>query len=140
MRLLCFDIGGKRTGIAMASTEAGTAGPVGFIVTDRAETLLDRLAAAVEEYGPDEIVIGLPVNMDGSHGPAARRIMEIAERLSARTELPVHLQDERLTTFAADQALAGSGLTHGAKKDQRDALAATVILKDYLERHQGQTE
>lgn len=133
MRYLCFDVGQKRTGIALGSDEPRLASPVGVIECPLGERLVERMALAVEEHGPDAVVVGLPVNMDGTHGPQARLIAEFAQRLSERCGLPLHLHDERLTSFAADQQMARSGLTHKEKKARRDALAAAAILSDFLD-------
>jgi putative Holliday junction resolvase len=70
--------------------------------------------------------------MDDSEGPAAKRSREVAARVSERTGLPVHLFDERLTSFEADSRMAQSGRTHAEKKRVRDAVAAAALLEDYF--------
>lgn len=102
--------------------------------------LLEAVArASVEQLGedarrePGELVVGLPVNMDGTEGPQARAVRSFADRLGRRTGRVVRLQDERLTSAEADWRMAGSGMTHKQKKMKRDALAAAAILRDYLE-------
>lgn len=132
-RYLAIDPGGKRTGLATGDDELGQVGPVGTIEADDDEHLITRLVEAVEEYGPDELVIGMPLNMDGSIGPAAARVAQLAAHLHERTGLIVHTMDERLSSYAADQKMAGRGLTRKGKKQRRDALAATVILRDFLD-------
>jgi putative Holliday junction resolvase len=94
---------------------------------------MDALAKAVDRHGPDAIVLGMPLNMDGSEGAAAKDVRAFAAELAARTRLPVHLQDERLTSFEADARMAQSGRTHKQKKELRDALAAAAILEDWLD-------
>ena len=94
--------------------------------------MLDAIAKAVQQHGPDAIVMGLPLNMDGSEGPAVQQARAFADEVRARTGLVVHLQDERLTSFEADQRMARSGRTHGEKKELRDALAAAALLEDFL--------
>lgn len=84
----------------------------------------------------DEIVLGYPLNMDGTRGSRAALVEAFAERLRARTGRRVHLWDERLTSAEADWSLAGSGLTRGQKKKRRDQIAAARILEDFL-RAQG---
>lgn len=88
---------------------------------------------AIEEHGPDALVLGLPLNMDGSEGPSAINSRRFGAQLSSAFNLPVHHQDERLTSFAADQSLAQTGRTHGEKKALRDGLAAATMLKDFLD-------
>lgn len=137
MRYLCFDVGDKRTGAALGDDETWVVSPVGFVGVSADGPLIDRLAALVEEHEPDEIVIGLPLNMDGTHGPRARKIAAFAEKLAETVLLPIHLQDERLSTYAADGAMAQSGLTHKQKKLRRDSLAAAAILRSFLDARGG---
>jgi len=87
------------------------------------------------------LVVGLPLNMDDSEGPRAKLVRVFAERLAAVSGRDVHVFDERLTSHAADAAMARSGLTHKQKKARRDALAAAAILTDFLtERRRRQNE
>ncbi len=102
--------------------------------------LLEAIArVAVEQLGEDprreagEIVVGLPMNMDGTEGPRAKAVRSFADRLGQRTGRAVRVQDERLTSVEADWRMSGSGMTHKQKKMKRDALAAAAILRDYLE-------
>ncbi|NOG53909.1 MAG: Holliday junction resolvase RuvX [Planctomycetes bacterium] len=138
MRYLCFDIGDRRTGVAVGDDETRIASPVGsfearFRPNDPIDRLLDTLISSVNDHQPDAIVLGLPLNMDGTHGPQARRIIALAEQLARRISLQIRLQDERLTSFEADQQMARSGLTHQQKKYRRDALAAAATLQDFLD-------
>lgn len=133
MRHLSIDLGDKRTGIAVGDDESGLISPVDVITQPRGEPLLAALLKSIEEHAPKAIVIGLPLNMDGSEGPASKSIRAFAAQLQQRTPLPVHFQDERLTSYAADQHMAQSGRTHKQKKSLRDALAAAEILKDFFE-------
>ncbi len=137
MRYLCLDVGDKRTGLAVGDDETGVVSPVGMVESALEGALIDRLALAVDEHGPDELVIGLPLNMDGTHGPQARRIAAFAEKLAERLLLPIRLQDERLSSAAADEAMSRSGLTHKQKKQRRDALAAAAILRAFLDARLG---
>ncbi|MBN8643760.1 MAG: Holliday junction resolvase RuvX [Planctomycetes bacterium] len=136
MQFLGVDLGDKRTGVAAGDTVSGIVSPVEVIevAVDAAggEELLRRVAKAVGEYRPAAIVVGLPLNMDGSEGPAAKKVRAFGERLAAHTRTRVEFQDERLTSADADWAMSQSGLTHKQKKKRRDALAACAILRDYL--------
>lgn len=153
MRYLALDIGDKRTGLAVGDDSTGLVSPIGFIAADMKaaagdgkknerevpNTLLVAVRQAVEEHAPAALVVGLPLNMDGSQGPRAKMVAQLAERIADAVSLPVHLHDERLSTFEADQRMSRSGLTHKQKKERRDALAAMAILEDYLRvRAQGQ--
>ena len=90
----------------------------------------------IDEYGPDVVVIGMPYNMDGSEGPRALLTRAFSEelraRLGPRTRVKLEFQDERLSSFAAEEKLNNTGRTHGEKKALRDALAACAILEDFL--------
>lgn len=133
MRYLAIDLGAKRTGLAIGDDVTFLASPLEVIETASEPERWRRLARAVDEHGPGALVIGLPLNMDGTHGPAAKQAMAVAEQLTQRFGLKVHAVDERLTSFAADQLMSRSGLTHRAKKERRDALAALTLLQDFLE-------
>lgn len=133
MRYLAIDLGDKRTGLAVGDDETGVVTPAGAIEIGSGPRLLEAILEAIEEHGPDAVVLGMPLNMDGTEGPQAKRARELGRDLGERTDRPVHYQDERLTSFAADQALARSGRTHRQKKERRDALAAAAILRDFLE-------
>ncbi len=132
MRFLAIDLGDKRTGLAVGDTESGIVTPDSVIEVERGERLLNRLTGAIDEHCPDAIVVGLPLNMDDSEGPRATLTRSFGHELQRRIALPVHFQDERLTSDAANDQMAQSGLTHKQKKSRRDALAAAAILRDFL--------
>lgn len=142
MRYLAIDLGDKRTGLAIGDTETRIASPLGLIEVprDREEgrALLRELARASETHlGPPEetageLVLGLPLNMDATEGPRAKIAHDLATKLAALTRRPVHLHDERLTTAAADNKMARTGLTRGQKKARRDAIAAAMLLESFL--------
>lgn len=132
MRYLAIDLGGKRTGLAVGSDVTGVVTPIGMIEASHDEGRLSGILDATDEHGPDEFVLGLPLNMDDSEGPAAKQARLFAAALAERTGLPVHLWDERLTSQAADEQMSRSGLTHSQKKARRDALAAAALLRDFL--------
>ena len=133
MRFLAIDLGDKRTGLAIGDDETRIASPLTVIEVARGDVLIDAIADSIKEHGPDEIVIGLPLNMDGTEGPQAKLVRDFGEQLRTRCGLELHYHDERLTSFAADQQMAGSGRTHKQKKRLRDALAAAEILRDFLD-------
>lgn len=134
MRLLGIDLGRKRTGLAVGDGETGIVSPVDTLEVEPGPALIGALQRAIEAHGPDALVLGLPLNMDGTEGPRARQVRALGDRLAREVARPVHYQDERLTSFAADQRMARSGRTHGQKKAIRDALAAAEILRDYFAR------
>ncbi|MBX3373063.1 MAG: Holliday junction resolvase RuvX [Phycisphaeraceae bacterium] len=134
VRVLAIDLGDRRTGFALGDRGSGIIRPAGVIEAPTAALRQAAILAAVRREGPDSIVIGLPLNMDGSEGPAAAAARREGAAIAAATGLPVAFQDERLTSFAADQAMAQSGRTRAGKKRLRDALAAAEILRDHFER------
>ena len=138
-RFLALDLGDRRTGLALGDSLTNIVSPIGTINVAKGPALLDALKKVLEENAPDEIVIGLPLNMDESEGAASKAVREFALQIAQLTNKPIHLHDERLTTFEADSRMAQSGRTHAEKKALRDSLAAAAILEDYLrarsERH-----
>ena len=132
MRYLAIDLGQKRTGLAIGDDFMRIATPVDVIETANAEHRLRLLEAAIARQEPDALVLGLPLNMDGTESAASKEVRAIGELLQQRTKLTVHYVDERLSSYAADQQMAGSNLTRGGKKARRDALAAANVLRDFL--------
>jgi putative Holliday junction resolvase len=147
VRYLCIDLGDKRTGLAAGDSQTRMVIPVDVlevpVATQNGELLLSAIARAVLEHlgerrtggggGGGELVIGLPLNMDGTEGPRAKSVRALAQRIAERTGRTVHFHDERLSTAAADWTMARSGLTRGQKKAKRDALAAAAILRGFLD-------
>mgnify|MGYP001802034213 CR=1 FL=1 len=137
-RYLAIDLGDNRTGLAVGDDMTNIVGPAGQIAVpvtaDEGRSLLDAIAKACDErLGPDdELVVGLPMNMDGSEGPRAKIVRAWAKRIQDRTGRTVHLAADRKSTQRADEQMARTGLTHGQKKQRRDALAAKAILERFL--------
>ncbi len=132
MRYLAVDLGAKRTGLAAGDDVVRLVQPVEVVQVPRGPALLDALARAVDRHGPDELVVGLPLNMDGTEGAGAKEAREFGALLAARVGIPVRFQDERLSSFEADERMARSGRTHREKRELRDALAACAILESWL--------
>ena len=135
MRYLAIDLGDKRTGIAIGDDVTCIVTPnevLSIPIKPTHDRLLDAIASCIDEFGPDALVLGLPLNMDGSEGERTKLVRVFGVALGARTGLDVLYQDERLTSADAEWTLAGSGKTHRQKKAVRDALAAAVILRDFL--------
>ena len=134
MRYLAVDLGDKRTGLAVGDDELNMAQPVTVLEIPIGDVLIDAIVNAIQEQGVDSIVVGLPLNMDGSPGQRVAITKAFAAQLQTATSLQLHFQDERLTSSAAEEKLSGSGKTHKQKKKMRDALAAAEILNDFLQK------
>lgn len=133
MRYLAIDLGDKRTGVALGDDLTGIVTPHEVITTGSEAERFTRLRDLIEWEGPAALVVGWPLNMDGSVGPNAQKCKAFADKLSEATRLPVHLHDERLSSAVADEQMAMSGLTHKQKKARRDAMAAANILRGFFE-------
>jgi putative Holliday junction resolvase len=130
-RWLGIDHGTRRIGVAVGSTDAAVASPVEVLPAAPAEQVTRRIVQLAEEYAAYGVVVGWPLNMDDSEGPQGRLARAMAAGLAEATALDVRLWDERLSSFAADQALAGS-YTRKQKRARQDAVAAAAILQDFL--------
>ena len=97
MRYLAIDLGDRRTGLATGDDESGIVSAAGVIELplNRGDSLLDGLCQAIRDHEPEELVVGMPFNMDGSEGPRAKLVRVFVERLTQRIDLPVRYQDER---------------------------------------------
>lgn len=136
MRIMGLDFGSKTVGVAVSDSLLITAQGV-EIVRRKEENKLRQTLARIEEliveYEVEEIVLGLPKNMNASEGERVELTMDFKEKLERRTGLPVHLWDERLTTVAADKAMMEAGIRRENRKDYVDMIAATLILQGYLD-------
>ena len=137
MVIMAVDIGGVRTGLAVCDAGERLASPAGVLVEHNRERLAERIAHEAEAHGVQQFVVGLPRNMDGSEGSAAKAAREFAALLGARTGLPCVLQDERGTTVTAHRYLSAAGVRGKKRKAVTDAVAAVIILQDYLDAKPG---
>lgn len=132
MIIMSVDLGKARTGIAVSDKSEGFAFPKTVINEYNTEKLVQKIADCAKELLAEEIVVGLPKNMDGSLGWRAEECSEIAEKIKTATSLPVVLWDERCTTVSAHTALNFTDTRGKKRKDVVDAVAAVIILEDYL--------
>jgi len=137
MRIMGLDFGSKTVGVAISDPLLITAQGV-EIIRRKDENKLRQTLARIEELivqnEVEEIVLGLPKNMNDTQGAREQLTMEFKESLERRTGLPVHMWDERLTTVAADKAMMEAGIRRENRKDYVDMIAATLILQGYLDR------
>lgn len=132
MRVLAVDFGSKRIGTAISDGLGITTRPVETIRRSGIERDIARLKFLAEDLQAEAVVVGLPLRMDGTAGDAARRALEFARRLQSAVDVPVHTQDERLTSYEAEQMMIEQGLSRDERRNQSDARAAMIILQDYL--------
>jgi putative Holliday junction resolvase len=131
MRYLAIDHGTKRTGLAICDAAETICSPLAVIHGQK--ELLKKIADVVEVENVDAVVLGLPLNMTGSESSQTKLVRKFAEQLKDRLSVPVHLQDERLSSFSAGEKLAPADFTRGKIKKRIDAVAAAEILGAFLE-------
>lgn len=132
-----LDFGSKTVGVAVSDSMLVTAQGVEIIRRKEENKLrqtLARIEELIVEYEVEEIVLGLPKNMNATEGVRAELTLEFKDKLERRTGLPVHMWDERLTTVAADRIMIESGVRRENRKNYVDMIAATLILQGYLDR------
>ena len=135
MRYLAIDHGIKRTGLAVSDASETFTTPLA-VITGSSE-LIPRILNFIESEAIEAIVIGLPLNMDGSEGPQSKIVRDFAEKLKKDIEIPIHFHDERLSSFNAEKKTVEWGLTRKKKKKRLDAIAAADILQSFLEGKQN---
>jgi len=133
MIILSVDYGDKRTGIAVCDKLEMLASPVCVITEWNQTVLAQKIVNIAIERKAEEIVIGLPKNMDGSKGFRADACEELGSVIKSLTELPVVFWDERLTTVSAHRILSENNIRGKKRKNVVDAVAADIILQDYID-------
>jgi putative Holliday junction resolvase len=132
-RVLGIDFGEKRLGLALSDESRTLASPLAVYERKDLQSDLRFLRDLILRYQITEIVLGLPLNMDGSLGPKAQQVLEFKRALEESLKLPVHTFDERFTTAEAERALLEANMSRRKRKAKRDALAAVLILQGYLQ-------
>ena len=136
MRILGLDYGSKTVGVAVSDPLGFTAQGV-EIIRRKSENKMRQTLARIEEliaqYQVEEIVLGLPKNMNNTLGDRAEKSLELKETLERRTGLPVVMWDERLTTVSANRVLMETGVRRENRKEHVDEIAAVFILQGYLD-------
>jgi putative Holliday junction resolvase len=134
-RIMGIDYGRRRIGLAISDPDGILALPHGVLEVGNAGEALKRVAARCREEAVTSVVVGLPLNMDGSSGPMAEEVRRFAEGLARRCGVPVEVWDERLSTWSADQMMIEADVRPRRRKAVRDKLAAQQILQSYLDAH-----
>jgi len=134
MRVLALDAGEKRIGVAVSDPLGIIAQGVTVITRRDPETDLNEIKRIIEEYKADSVVIGMPINMDGTKGKSAEKVNEFVEVLKGRLSIPVYTYDERLSTKESEKFLISANVSRKKRKQVIDKMAAQLILESYLER------
>ena len=137
-RLLAVDWGERRIGLALSDESQNLAQPLTTLTRRAGKRFpMRRLLALLEEHAVIGVVVGLPLAPEGTEGEAARQARELAREIARRADRPVELWDERFTTARALGAVREMGGTTRGRKEDVDALAATLLLQHYLDARRG---
>ena len=133
--IMGVDYGDARTGLAL---NAGSfAFGAGCVRAERMRRTAEEVAAAAAEKSAELIVVGNPINMNGTEGPRSEKCRAFAKMLGELSGIPVELYDERLTTVSAHNIMSELNVRGKKRKDNVDELSATIILQDYIDRHKN---
>ena len=132
MIIMSVDLGKARTGMAVSDSGEGFAFPKKVITEYNEDKLIDKICDTARELGAQLLVVGVPKNMDGSSGFRAEECIAVAEKIKEKSGLPLETWDERCTTVSAHTYLNMTDTRGKKRKEVVDAVAATIILEDYL--------
>lgn len=133
MRILALDHGTKRVGVAISDEMQMIALPLEFILMEPFARFLARLKEIIREKQVDQLLIGLPRNMDGSYGPAALKVQEFVAVLKETIAIPIKMWDERLTSTQANRFLIQANVRRDKRKEKVDETAAAILLQSFLD-------
>jgi putative Holliday junction resolvase len=133
MRLMALDLGEARIGVALSDESGTLASGLATLRARGPRKDAQQVAALVREHGVRELVVGLPLRLDGTRGPQAEKVLAFVERLRRVAGIPVLTRDERLTSVAAAERLADAGVRGAARKERLDRAAACLILQELLD-------
>lgn len=140
MRILGVDHGERRIGLAISDILGIVAQPLGILNVTSLTEAVELIRKATQENAVERIVVGLPLNMDGSEGAQAKAARQFASLLQDELSVPVDMQDERLSTARAERAMLGADMTRAKRERRRDKMAAQFILQAYLDRRKAASE
>ncbi len=133
MRILALDHGTVRVGVAVSDELGMIARPLEFIPAEPWEGFIARLNQLLAELQPEQIIVGMPRNMNGSMGPATEKVRTFVAKLRETITVPIRTWDERLTTVQAQRMLQQAGHKAKEQKGKMDQTAAAIILQSYLD-------
>ena len=132
-RILALDVGSKRIGIAVSDEMELTAHGVGVIKREKGNLDIVKLEETVGKYSATLVVVGMPLNMDGTFGKSAETISGFVNCLKSELKVPVEVWDERLTTVSSEKVLIEAGISRQKRKKTLDMVAATILLQCFLD-------
>ncbi len=127
-------MGERRIGLALSDPLGYTAQGLKTIQINNPDEVCDKLIVVINEKKVEKLVFGLPINMNGSMGPQAKKVQEYASKLKMLTNIPVDFEDERLSSVSAEQVLLLADQSRKKRKKSIDMLSAVIILQSYLDR------
>lgn len=136
--MLGVDLGDRRIGIAISNPDRTIASPIE--VLQRSPQLHRDLAGLVAEWEATAVVVGLPLSLDGTVGPAASKVLAEVEAMAATIEVPIDTYDERLTTVSAERMMTDAGLDSRRQRKVVDKIAAAILLQGWLDRQAHQID
>ena len=132
-RILCLDVGTKTIGLAVSDSLRIVASPMEIIAREKFTKDAQKLIKIIEELRICALVIGLPINMDGSEGPKCQSVRQFGVNFLEHREIPVLMYDERLSTVSADRAMLEADYSRRKRKENIDKVAASYILQPVLD-------
>jgi putative holliday junction resolvase len=140
MRILSLDVGSKTIGVAVSDPMGWTAQGLKTIRRRGQKNDLIELKSLVRQYEVEEVLMGLPLNMNGSEGPQAEKMRAFAKIVEEGIKLPVKLWDERLSTVGAERSLLEADMSRSKRREVIDKMAAVYILQGYLDFKRNQAK
>lgn len=134
MRILGIDVGEKNIGLAMSDELGWTAQGLSCLRGQSRDEAISAIADVIKEHGVSEVVVGMPVSLDGSLGKKAKEVAVFIEDLKKKIDLPVKVWDERFSTLQAEKVMIEADLSRKKRKKKIDILAAQLILQGYLDK------
>ena len=135
--VIAFDFGLKRTGVAVGNTLTGSASPERTLQSHNEQPNWEAITALFEEWRPEQLVVGMPIELDGSENPLKKRIDRFCNQLNGRYNLPVDQENEQFTSIEAAERLKQlrqSGRKRKIEKEDIDKVAASIILESWMEK------
>ena len=134
MKILAIDFGEKRVGLAITDPDRKVAMPLTTLERQSDRAVVAQIAEVVDREGVDQLIVGEPINMDGSRGKSAERAVSFARKLAKQTGLPHEMINESLTSVAARERLVSAGVDLRRYPERIDAVAAQLLLEEFLAR------